>query len=218
MPPRPAFLGPSRRARWRRRVLRRAVAGASVATAALLLVGVVRPPPPATSPVVVAARALEAGALLEPTDLRVDRVPGSSPPPASVARLGPLIGRRVGSAVVAGETLTTTRLVPRSPADGAPRGTVAARLLVADGRSLDLVSAGRRVTVYADTGGPALAHDVLVLGTDTPEPMSFAGSFPGPGDVGAGIVLALEPTELDRVFAGQRPEGGPPRVLTVVTG
>ncbi|MDT0213198.1 SAF domain-containing protein [Rothia sp. ARF10] len=217
-PRRPTLLGPSRRARWRRRVLRRAAAAASAAVAALLLVGVVRPPPPATSQVVVAAHPIAAGTVLAEDDLRVERVPGSSPPPASVDGFGPLVGRRVGTPVTAGELLTTTRLVPRSPADGAPRGTVAARLLVADGRSLDLVSAGRRVTVYADTGGPALAHDVLVLGTDTPEPMSFAGSFPGPGDVGAGIVLALEPAELDRIFAGQRPEGGPPRVLTVVTG
>lgn len=113
--------------------------------------------------------------------------------------------------------VTTTRLVARSPADGAPPGTVVARLLVADARALDLVSAGRRVTVYADTGGPALAHDVLVLGTDTPEPTSFAGSLPGPDAADAGLVLALEPTALDRILAGERPEGGPPRVLAVVT-
>ncbi|MFW5473838.1 SAF domain-containing protein [Knoellia sp. CPCC 206450] len=216
-PRRPALLGPSRRARWRRRVLRRAAAGACAAVAALLLVGVVRPPPPPTTPVVVAARPLAAGAVLEPGDLRVERRPGASPPPASVDEPGALVGRRVGSPVAAGEVLSTTRLVPRSAADGAPPGTVAARLVVADQRALDLVSAGRRVTIYADTGGLALVHDALVLGTDTPERTSLTGSLPGADDMGAGLVLALEPTALDRIFAGQRPEGGPPRVLAVVT-
>ena len=166
---------------------------------------------------VIAARPLTAGMVLTEADLRVEHLPGATGPPASVSAPRALVGRSVGTPVTPGEVLTTTRLVPRSPADGAPQGTVAARLLVADGRSLDLVSAGRRVTVYADTGGPALAHDVLVLGTDTPEPTSFAGSLPGPDDAGAGVVLALEPSAVDRIFAGQRPEGGPPRVLAVVT-
>ena len=156
--------------------------------------------------------------MLGEDDLHVERLPGATGPPATVSAPRELVGRRVGTPVTAGEVLTTTRLVPRSPADGAPPGTVAARLLVADGRSLDLVSAGRRVSVYADTGGPALAHDVLVLGTDTPEPTAYAGSLPSPNDAGAGVVLALAPAALDRIFAGQRPEGGPPRVLAVVTG
>jgi len=184
----------------------------------VLLVGVVRPPPPATSPVVVAARPLAAGTVLDPADLRVIRLPGTSPPPGSVAGPGGLVGRRVSTAVAAGEPLSTTRLVPRSTADGAPSGTVVARLVVGDARGVDLVSPGRRVTIYADTGGPALAHDVLVLGTDTPERASFAGSLPGADDIGSGIVLALEPSAVERIFAGQRPEGGPPRVLAVITG
>lgn len=215
---RPAVLGPSRRARWRRWALRRALAGICAASAALLLVGVVRPPPAATSPVVVAARALPGGAVLEPGDVRVVPVVGGTAPVATVEDPRQLVGRRLTSRVERGEAITTTRLVPRSPTDGAPRGTFAAHLLVADAESLELVSAGRRVTLYPDVGGAALAHDVLVIGVDTPGKTSFTGSLPG-GEAGPrGLVVALTTDDLDRIFAGQRPEGGAPTVLAVITG
>ncbi|WP_404384864.1 SAF domain-containing protein [Knoellia locipacati] len=215
---RPEILGPSRRARWRRWALRRALAAACATAATLLLVGVVRPPPPPTTRVVVAAEALPGGGVLGEKDLRVVQVGRDSGLVATVADLRSLVGRRLASRVEPGEVITTTRLVPRSPLDGAPPGTVAAHLLVADAHALDLVSAGRRVTLYPDTGGAALAQDVLVLGVDTPGKASFTGSLPGGDDGARGLVTALEPAELERIFAGQRPDGGPPRVLAVVTG
>lgn len=188
------------------------------AAAVLLVVGVLRPPPPTSWAVVVAAGPLAAGGVLESSDLRVSRVLGPARPVASVDDPRRLVGRRLGTAVAAGEEVTATRLVPRSVADGLPRGTVAASLAVADPRSLELVSAGRRVTVYADTGGPPLARDVLVLGTDTPDPPVFPGSLPNGDTAAPGLLVALTDAEVDRVFAGQRLEGGPPRVLAVVTG
>lgn len=215
---RPGVLGPSRRARWRRWALRRALAALCAATATLLLVGVVRPPPPATTGVVVSTGALAAGAVLGPSDLRVVQVVGDARPVGTVKHPRPLLGRRLTSRVEPGEAITRSRLVPRSPADGAPPGTRAAHLLVADELSLDLVSAGVRVTVYPDTGGAALARDVLVLGTDTPDTASFTQSLPGADQGGRGLVAALEPADLDHIFAGQRPDGGPPRVLVVITG
>lgn len=212
------LLGPSRRARWRRWALRRVTAVVCAIAAVLLLVGVVRPPPPATTEITVAARELPGGALLEATDLRTVAVVRDTSRVATVDDPAQVVGRRLASRMDRGEPVTTTRLVPRSPADGAPPGTVAAHVLIADERSLDLVSAGRRVTLFPDTGGPALARDVLVLGIDTPDRPSFTGSLPGSGSTPRGVVLALDPADLERIFAGQRPDGGAPRVIPVLTG
>lgn len=216
----PELLGASRRARWRRTVLRRAVAAACAATAVVLLVGVVRPPAAPTTPVLVAARDLEAGALLTVTDVRTAALLGG---PDAVGTVGAmkdadeLVGRRLTSAMQDGELVTAGRLVPRSPVERLPPDTVAAHLLVADERSLDLIAAGRRVSLFPDTGGPSVARDVLVLAVDTPESRTLAGSLPTANSTPRGLVVALSPADLELVFAGQRPDGGPPRVVAVVT-
>lgn len=190
------------------------------AAAVLLLLALVRPPPPPTTSALVAARDLPLGALLTPDDLRSARIlaaPDSAGTVGAVGAARDLIGRRLTSTLLAGELVTTSRLVPRTIAEGLPADTVAAHVLHADERSLDLVSPGQRVTIFADTGGEALARDVLVLGVDTPENATLTGSLPAAGVHPRGMVLALSPAALERVFAGQRPDGGPPRVLTVVT-
>lgn len=214
--PRPGLLGPSRRARWRRWALRRVAAAGCAVTAALLLVAVVRPPPPRTTPVLVAATALPGGTILQAADLQVVRVTGDAALASTVGDPRVLVGRRLTSRIDAGEALTATRLVPPSAVDGAPVGTVAAHLLVADERSLDLVGPGRRVSLFPDTGGAALAREVLVLSIDTPGRTTLTGSLPGSHEAPRGLVVALEPADLERIFAGQRPDGGAPRVLPVV--
>ncbi|KGN36515.1 Flp pilus assembly protein CpaB [Knoellia subterranea KCTC 19937] len=188
-----------------------AVAGVAV------LVGVVRPPAAPTRPVVVAARAVPAGSLIAPSDVRVVRLSESVPLVGALARPDAVVGRQVAGRLEVGEVMTPSRLVPRTVADGLPRGTVAAHVTVADPGVLDLVSAGRRITLFADTGGPALAQDVLVLAVDTPERATFTGSLPGGETLARGLVVALNQAEAERIFAGQRPEGGPPTVLAVVT-
>lgn len=179
---------------------------------------VVRPPQAPTTRVLVAARDLSGGAVLTSGDLRpaellggVDAVGGVG----AVRSADQLVGRRLTSPVQNGEVLTSGRLVPRTAAEGLPADTVAAHVLHADERALDLVSPGQRVTVFAATGGEALARDVLVLGIDTPDTTPLTGSLPGSESSPRGLVLALPPAALDRVFAGQRPDGGPPRVVTV---
>lgn len=219
--PHPELLGPSRRARWRRWALRRTAAVICAVGAVLALVGIVRPPAPATTTVLVAASALPPGTVLTASDVRAaDATAGSDAVGVVGAMADPreVVGRRLTSRVLAGELLTAGRLVPQSPADGLPADIVAAHVLLADERSVDLVSAGLRVTLFADTGGEALAHDVLVLGVDTPEDPTLTGSLPGANTSPRGLVVALSPTALESVFAGQRPDGGPPRVLPVVTG
>ena len=186
-----------------------------------MLLALVRPPPPATTAVLVAARDLPPGSVLTPEDVRGVDVPGDHESPGVVGALsdvGDVIGRRLSAGATAGELVTASRLVPRSAAEGLPEDTVAAHVLHADEGALDLIAAGQRVTIFADTGGEALARNILVLGVDTPENPAVTGSLPGTGSVPRGLLLALPATELGRVFAGQRPAGGPPRDLTVVTG
>lgn len=168
--------------------------------------------------VVVAARPLAGGTVLGADDLRLVRVPRDPPRIATVADPDRLVGRRLTSPLASGETVTSTRLVPRTPADDLPVGTVAAHVVVADEHVLDLVSAGHRVTLFAEVGGEALARDVLVLGVDTPDRAVVTGPLPGAGSSPRGLVCALPDAAVERVFAGQRPEGGAPRVLPVVTG
>lgn len=217
---RPQLFGPSRRSRWRRWALRRGVAAACAVAAVLILVPLVRPPTSPTSEVLVAARDLPTGAVLTATDLRPGQVAGGPDAAGAVGAVSnsrDLVGRRLTSGVQSGEVVTSGRLVPRTAAEGLPLDTVAAHVLHADEGSLDLVSAGQRVTLFAATGGEALARDVLVLGVDTPETSAFTGSLPVSQDTFRGLTVALPPAGLQRVFAGQRPDGGPPRVLTVVT-
>lgn len=158
--------------------------------------------------------------MLTAKDLRSAQHPGGPDAVGAVGALSrtpDLIGRHISSRVRAGELLTDSRLIPRSAAEGLPSDTVAAHVLHADERSLDLIAAGQRVTLFAATGGRALARDVLVLGVDTPENPTLTGSLPGTGTTPRGLVVALSPTALDQVFAGQRPDGGAPRILTVAT-
>lgn len=218
--PRPHLFGPSRRSRWRRWVLRRGAAAACAVAAVVMVVPLVRPPASPTTEVLVAARDLPTGAVLTSSDLRVGRVAGGPDAAGAVGGVRnsrDLVGRRLTSGMQSGEVITRGRIVPRTAAEGLPLDTVAAHVLHADEGSLDLVSAGQRVTLFAATGGEALARDVLVLGVDTPESPSLTRSLPVSQDTIRGFVVALPPADLDRVFAGQRPEGGPPQVLTVIT-
>ncbi len=188
--------------------------------AVLLLVGLVRPPTAPTTPVLVAARDLEAGAVLTGTDLRTAQLPGGADGlgvAGTVRDPNDLVGRRLTSPAQGGEVITTGRVVPRSAAEGLPPDTFAAHVLHADRAALDLISPGQRVTVFADTGGDPLAVDVLVIGVDTTTSPGGTTSWPGSESSLRGVVLALTPQALARVFAVQRPEGGPPKVLTVGT-
>lgn len=186
----------------------------------LALVSVIRPPAPPTVHVLMAARDLPIGLVLTSADVRTGAVTGG---PDAVGAVGglhdveQLAGRRLTSPVESGEVITRGRLVPRTAAEGLPRDTVAAHLLHADPGALDLVTAGQRVTLFAATGGEALAREVLVVGVDTPDAPTLTGSLPNLDPTPRGLTLALPPAALDRVFAGQRPDGAPPRVLTVTT-
>ncbi|MGL5864945.1 MAG: SAF domain-containing protein [Dermatophilaceae bacterium] len=214
--PFPSVTGPSRRSRWRRRLLRRLVAAALTATAVVIIVGQLRPALPATTTVVAAARPVPAGAELAAGDLRVVAVAADAAQPGSVTDPAAALGRRVGAALVPGETLTRSRLVPRSAAEGLATGEVAVHVVVANPAALGLLGPGQRVMVVAGNGGRPLVRGAIVLSIDPPAPEELVDRFSG--SPARGVVLALPAAGAERLLAGHGGLDGPPVVNVVATG
>lgn len=211
--PFPWVTGSGRRARWRRGVVRRVLAVLFTAAAVVLVVGELRPPPPASTPVLLAARAVSAGAVLDATDVRVAAVPTAAAQPGALATVADAVGRRVGAALAPGEALTSTRLVPRSPTDGLPRGRVALHVVAADPASVDLLAPGDPARVYPAAGGAPLAVAARVLSTDPPPGRTDTlGVAPLPD---RGVVVSLTASEADAVLAGHGSLDGPVTVSVV---
>ncbi|MGL4746045.1 MAG: SAF domain-containing protein [Dermatophilaceae bacterium] len=208
--------GTGRRSRWRRRVVRRLVAAALAATAVIVAVGQVTPAPPATTTVVAAARAVPAGAALAADDLRLVAVSTETAQPGSLTDPAAATGRRVGAALVPGETLTRSRLVPRSAAEGLAPDEVAVHVVVADPAILGLLGPGQRVTVVAGSGGQPLVRGATVLAIDPAVPTDLVDGFSESPP--RGVVLALPSAGAERLLAGHGGLDGPPVVNVVATG
>lgn len=209
--PLPSVTGPGRRARWRRGVLRRVLSALLAVTAVALVVTELRPPAPPTVTVLVAARAVPAGTVLAPADVRATSVPTDVSQPGALTTVPDAVGRRVGSALASGEALTAARLVPRGTADGLPRGRVALHVVATDPASVDLLAPGVGARVYPAAGGEPLAVAAQVLATDPPP------SDPDPlaPPAGRGIVLSLSAAEADAVLSGHGSVDGPVTVTVV---
>lgn len=204
--------GPGRRARWRRRVLRRVLSALLAAAAVALVVTELRPPAPPTVTVLVATRAVPAGSVLAPPDLRAAPVPADVIQPGALTIVSDAVGRRIGSALASGETVTAARLVPRGAADGLPRGRVAVHVVAADPAAVDLLVPGVGARVYPASGGAPLAVAAQVLATDPP------GDGPdalGPAPSSRGVVLSLTAAEADAVLGGHGSVDGPVTVTVV---
>ena len=215
-PPRllPGLIGPARRARWRRRVLRRLVSAALAAAAVLLVVVELSPAPEPVTQVLVAARDVTSGTVLADADLRVTHVPRRSLQPGALGAMVDAVGRRVGAGLVSGEVLTASRLVPRGTIDGLPRGRVALHVVSADPAAVDLLAPGRAARVYPSAGGPALAVGATVLAADPPS-RGDTGSLTD--DPPRGMVLSLSPAEADAVLSGHGSLEGPVTVTVVAS-
>ena len=193
-------------------MLRRLAAAACAAAAVSLAVTELRPPPPHTVEVVEAASALEAGTVLAATDLDVTQVPEGLAEPGALGSVDDAVGRRTATALDVGETLTRTRLVPRTSAEGLPPGRVALHVGLADPVAADVVRAGQHVVVFPALGGSPLARSAVVLSTDPPG----REVVPGLGEPGArGVVLALSAEEAEQVLAGHGGLDGPVLVNVV---
>ena len=213
--PLPALTGSGRRSRWRRRVLRRVLSAALVAVSLALVVRELRPPPPPTVGVVVAATPIPAGAVLTAAHLRTARVPVQGVQPGALTRVEEAAGRRVGSGLDAGETVTTRRLVPRGPADGLRPGRVALHVVASDPASVDLLAPGTWTRVYPVSGGAVISGAAEVLTVDPP--VDEGGLLSAAPPVGRGVVLALDVHEADAVVAGHGSLDGPVVVTLVAS-
>lgn len=214
-PPLPALTGSGRRSRWRRSVLRRVLAAGLVGVSLALVVRELRPPPAPTVGVVVAGTAIPAGAVLTAAHLRTARVPVEGAQPGALTRVEEAAGRRVGSGLDAGETVTTRRLVPRGPADGLRPGRVALHVVASDPASVDLLAAGTWTRVYPVSGGAVISRAAEVLAVDAPVDEGELLSAAPP--VGRGVVLALDVHEADAVVAGHGSLDGPVVVTLVAS-
>ena len=115
--------------------------------------------------------------------------------------------------VASGEALTSTRLVPRTAADGLTGGHVAVHVHLVDPGAVDLLAPGARVLVYPAEGGDPLAEDATVLAVDPPSP---SGPLVGQ-DRARGVVLEVSDTSARAVLAGHGSLSGGPVVAVVVT-
>jgi pilus assembly protein CpaB len=214
-PPFPGLTGRGRRARWRRSVLRRVLAGGCLVGAVATGLQVLRPPAPPTVEVLVAAGPVAAGAVLGPADLEVARVPVAARQPGALSDVGVAVGRRSASALAAGEALTATRLVPRTRAEGLAPGSVALHVGLADAAAADVLAPGLEVSVFPGPGGPVLARDASVLSVD---PAVVDGTGLGGGGPPRGVLLELPAGSAERVLAGHGGTDGTVTVSVVARG
>ena len=210
--PLPTLTGSGRRSRWRRSVLRRVLAAGLIGVSLALVVRELRPPPAPTVGVVVAGNPIPAGAVLTAAHLRTAQVPVDGLQPGALRRVEEAAGRRVGSGLDAGETVTTRRLVPRGPADGLRPGRVALHVVASDPASVDLLAPGTWTRVYPVSGGAVISRAAEVLAVDPPVEGQLLSAAP---PVGRGVVLALDVHEADAVVAGHGSLDGPV-VVTLV--
>ena len=140
-------------------------------------------------PAWVATHALEPGAVLASSDLRVERIP-STWVPENAASVSRLLGRRVVGSVGAGEILTTARIA-------AAAGPVAAQIpqglravVVPSGLPAGVVAAGDRVDVLATYGGGQPYTDTVGEALEVLQVLP-AGSDPAEG---MGLVLLADPS------------------------
>lgn len=213
--PFPGLTGPSRRAHWRRHVVRRATAAALLCAALVLVLLELRPLAAPVTTVVIARHALAAGSVLGPGDLDAVDVPTAQAQPGHLRDPADVTGRRIGTEVVTGEALTRTRLVPRSAADGLSGSRTALHVVAADPASVSLLHVGQQVVVYGPAGGPALAPGAQVLAIDPEQPSELLSPTATPA---RGVVLALARSDVQRVLTTADAAPGPPVVHVIGAG
>lgn len=213
--PFPGVTGASRRARWRRHVLRRVAAATLLSTALVLVLFELRPLPPPSTTVVIARHPVAAGSVLGPGDLDAVDVPLTQAQPGHVRDPAEVTGLRIGSALATGEALTATRLAPRSAADGLAVSLTALHVVAADPDSVSLLHVGQRVVVYGPAGGPALAQTAQVLAIDPAQHSDLLSPREEPA---RGVVLALARGEVQKVLTTADAVSGPPVVHVIGTG
>lgn len=170
------------------------------------------PAPVQTVSVLAAARDLPAGANLAGNDLRTVSVPPALVPDGTFADSYGVDGKQLAAPLRQGQLLTDAQLVGPGLLTGAPPGSVAVPLRMADPSSIQLVSPGQLVNVVL-TGGngyeqastsKVLAKSVPVLWTSGQE--SRGGQWLAAGDPEGLLVVAATPAQAS-ALAGASTQG-----------
>jgi len=162
-----------------------------------------------TVAVVVARHGMHAGEVVQGADVQIAQWPRPIAPRGAAGSVTGLIGRRVASAVTAGEPLSPARMVGTGLALGLPNGTRATAVAAADPRVADFIAVGDRVDLYLvasdDLSAPNasvpqhLATGLLVLAVLPPR----ASNDQQAGEV-AELVVAVNPQQAEHIAVNSR--------------
>lgn len=168
------FSAIARAVRWHRRKL----AALSAVLCVLTMGAALRPPVDEGIDLLVTARAVDAGATLEASDLRLVRVPSGLTPQGHLSDPSPLVGRVVAAPLPRGLPVTEFSVV--SAHEGVGKGELLVPVKVQDASMLSLVRAGDRVTVVAagqDGAAVTLAERVRVASVPAASEGSGGGTI-----------------------------------------
>lgn len=195
----------SRRSRFLRARARRVLAALLVGIAAWTAVSAALPTPVLDGiPVLVATRDLPAGAQVATEDLRVVRVPPDAVPDRAVTDPATAAGAVLAGALGTGEVLTTTRLHGPGLLVGAPEGSVAVSVPVADPTILGSLRPGDRVRLLA-VGTGAVVGEATVLVANSPT--DDGGGLVITSARAGSLIAALDPQAAASMAAAQGPAG-----------
>jgi pilus assembly protein CpaB len=204
--PRPGGLGA-----WLNRNRRLAVA-LLLCVAAGITVHELTPAPSHTVPAMAAGRDLPAGHTLGGTDVSAVNVPPSVLSSGTFATTAEVSGKQLAAPLRKGQLLTDAQLVGPGLLTGAPPGSAAVPLRMADPTSIQLVSPGQLVDVVLTSGlgyeqksaSKVLAAAVPVLWTSERE--GQGGQWLAAGDSDGLVVVAATPAQAS-ALAGASTQG-----------
>lgn len=184
----------SRLQRTRRARLRRWVAAGLVGLAVAVGLSAVRPRGPVEPGLatVVASRAIAAGAVITPADVRVEIRRSDQRPESAAADLGAVVGRRTAAPIEARGVITDERLSGAGLLAGRTDGRVAMTVPVM-AIALSGVMAGGRVDLYATGTGEQVVSGAPVLAVLGGPAGSSAASGSGVATGGGGEATAGGP-------------------------
>lgn len=162
--------------------------------------------------VLVAARDLPTGASLTEADFTSVGVPPDIAVSGALDNAGAFVGRQLASPLGQGQIPTESHLLGPGLLTGAPTGTAAVPLRMADPSSIQLLSPGQLVTVVLTSAGSydesrqsqVLASPVPVLWTSAQG--GKPGEWLGTGDTEGLVVVAADPQQAEKL-AGASTQG-----------
>lgn len=194
---------PSRRARWRRTVLRRVAAGLCL----LLALGIAadaRADATRTVPVLVAARDVPAGTTLTAADVRTEQRRQVELPAGALVAAREVVGRPTTVAVTASEVLTAARVLGPGALAGLPLGSRVVPVPLLD-PATGLVRVGDRVDLYPPGSPAPTTTDTLVVGVLPAGDGGALSVAPSTGS-GAVVLVAADEDEVSALAASQAPD------------